>query len=131
MDVILLPLHVTGVHWSLIALDLGARAAHLFDSLLDDEDDDGARAAGDALLRNALRWLAHESVPRGQAIDTATWRTLVHGASAVPQQSNTNDCGVFLLSFARCITTGCAWDFSAADIPFLRRRIALDLLQVE
>ena len=128
-DVILVPLHL-GIHWALAGLDVRARALHYWDSMAASDGSDGMGVQ--PILRDLLRWLSDESAAKlGEAArwDTGGWRVVRHPGSAVPRQLNGNDCGLFMLSFARRIMDGAA-GFDGCyqrDMPFLRRRLALDI----
>jgi sentrin-specific protease 1 len=45
----------------------------------------------------------------------------------VPKQNNSSDCGVFLCLFAERISRGADFDFSEADCPYFRLRIASEI----
>jgi Ulp1 family protease len=48
-------------------------------------------------------------------------------STGVPQQGNSDDCGVFVVAFAALGALRKAFSFFAGDIPTLRRRITLGL----
>jgi Ulp1 family protease len=73
------------------------------------------------------RWAQDECADRGAPFDASGWTEFVHPAQFVPQQANGIDCGVFMLAAARCILGGHEFDFSQKDIPFLRKKMTLDL----
>ena len=48
----------------------------------------------------------------------------------VPQQHNGCDCGVFMSTFANYLRVGREdFDFTQRDMPYMRRRIGVDVLQ--
>lgn len=60
-------------------------------------------------MDNLLHWLRDEaSDKQGRSIDTAGW---TRKYPLVPQQQNTNDCGVFALVFANYICISRKFDF--------------------
>ena len=44
----------------------------------------------------------------------------------ISQQHNGSDCGVFMSQFMFCMAFGRDFDFSQVNMPYFRRRIALD-----
>ena len=121
-DVILIPVHVHGNHWALLALDLRERKVHWWDSLVGTSDASEFTPFIDAALE-WLEWVA------GRDIAADTWTRHVHSEHVVPQQDNGCDCGIFAIAMARCIALGLRWDFSQRDVPFLRRWYALCTLE--
>uniref|UniRef100_A0A8C9XBL8 Ubiquitin-like protease family profile domain-containing protein n=1 Tax=Sander lucioperca TaxID=283035 RepID=A0A8C9XBL8_SANLU len=49
------------------------------------------------------------------------------GWAIIPQQSNENDCGVFVLEYSRCLALAKPLQFSQKDIPKIRKRIYKEL----
>ena len=62
--------------------------------------------------------LKHEKLPGG-----LTFKTMVLCAPEIPHQSNSNDCGVFLLQFMKYIAQEEHFNFSCMDMPYFRREI--------
>ena len=50
------------------------------------------------------------------------------GSPKLYRQYNKVDCGVFILMYADYVTRGAQFDFTQADMPALRRKITLDIL---
>ena len=48
---------------------------------------------------------------------------------ACPEQRNTYDCGVFACQIANYLTSDVPLDFTEADMPMFRERLAADILQ--
>ncbi|KAM3866025.1 sentrin-specific protease 5-like [Diretmus argenteus] len=48
-------------------------------------------------------------------------------ARRIPQQTNENDCGVFVLEYCRCLALAKPLHFSQNDIPEIRKRIYKEL----
>ncbi|KAK6302372.1 hypothetical protein J4Q44_G00267270 [Coregonus suidteri] len=46
-----------------------------------------------------------------------------------PQQTNENDCGVFVLEYCRCLALGKPLQFSQGDMPTVRKRIYRELCE--
>lgn len=62
------------------------------------------------------------------AVDIKRWRT--HNASrTAPQQENGYDCGVFLCTYAECISRDeLNFSFSQVHMPYFRQKISYELL---
>ena len=54
--------------------------------------------------------------------------TLTHTSQDTPRQHNGYDCGVFATFCAHYVSVGAAPAFDQADIPQLRERMMLDIL---
>ena len=48
----------------------------------------------------------------------------------IPQQQNGSDCGVFALRYCEALAREAPLDFDQADMPDLRMRIAVDIMQL-
>lgn len=119
-DVILIPIHsIVLKHWYLIAMEPARKRIHLFDSLVNRGKETDYRA--DMICT----WYEDAS---GGSESAEGWDCYIY-LKGVPQQTNNFDCGLFMYSIARCIVQGRTWDFSQADMPLLRRRLALSILE--
>ncbi|EPT26540.1 Ulp1 protease family, C-terminal catalytic domain-containing protein [Toxoplasma gondii ME49] len=125
VDLILIPLHVNRLHWTLGVVDMrkGKRKIYFFDSL------GGTNKTWFATMR---RYLQDEHADkRGKPLeDIEEWCIPDDFASEkyTPQQANGFDCGVFICQMAECITDGRSFDFSQKDIPHIRRKMALQIV---
>jgi len=123
VDRILIPVNVENLHWVLVIVDVKERRFLFFDSL-------GGRAA--SVLGMVRRWLTDEVVNR-LGVDTAeswninSWDGLVD--VGLPRQRDGGSCGVFVLAAADCFALGVPLCFSQADMPVLRQRMSLALLE--
>ena len=69
----------------------------------------------------------HRKHPECSAFDRAAWK-LVRPRDLAPQQTNENDCGVFVCQFVRALMRGESIDsVRACDMPYYRGRMVLDL----
>ncbi len=48
----------------------------------------------------------------------------------IPQQQNGSDCGVFALRYCEALAREGELDFDQADMPDMRMRIAVDIMQL-
>jgi Ulp1 family protease len=75
-----------------------------------------------------LRWVEDElKDKKQQVLDRSEWSRAVHGRD-VPQQTNSDDCGMFLCKFADFIARGARLNFSSRHMNYFRARMAHELL---
>ena len=82
MDLIIIPRHIGGVHWTCVVVDVPARAVTDYDS--------GGREGGTAHedLARVVRWLCEEARDKcGITMEASDWKTHDLGEGA-PQQHN-------------------------------------------
>ncbi|XP_054622786.1 sentrin-specific protease 5-like isoform X2 [Dunckerocampus dactyliophorus] len=114
---LLVPIHLE-VHWCLVTADIARRKICLFDS------------QGNALrkvARNILKYLVTEATEKQRASFVSGWAMSFD--EKVPQQTNENDCGVFVLEYSRCLALAQPLHFSQRDIPKIRKRIYKELCE--
>jgi sentrin-specific protease 1 len=121
--IILMPVH-RGRHWSLAVMDLHNRELKYLDSLgLHD-------ATSEECLTRFAEWIDDEAKrQKRDVLDANTWLQVY--PPNIPQQNNGYDCGVFVLMYADWIARGHPFNFTQDDIPFLRRRIASEIIAGE
>lgn len=103
---------ITGSHWILIEVCFATSRIRVYDSL-------GRRGRSPAL--KVKDFIKHQGIDKKFQI---LW-------PAVPKQSNYDDCGVFILEFARCIFENIPIDaqtFGPRDIVDIRERIMAELV---
>ncbi|XP_007554936.1 sentrin-specific protease 5-like [Poecilia formosa] len=116
---LLVPIHLE-VHWCLVTADISAKKICLYDS------------QGHSLqkvARNILKYLMSEAKEKKQASFQDGWT--VSFVEEIPQQTNENDCGVFVLEYSRCLALSRPFQFSQKDIPNIRKRIYKELCDCE
>uniref|UniRef100_A0A3Q4BSG6 Ubiquitin-like protease family profile domain-containing protein n=1 Tax=Mola mola TaxID=94237 RepID=A0A3Q4BSG6_MOLML len=107
-SLILVPIHLE-VHWCLVTADNVGKKICIYDS------------QGNALQKvNILKYLMTEAKEKKQTAFENGW-------AKIPQQTNENDCGVFVLEYSRCLALGKPLQFSQKDIPKIRKRIYKEL----
>ena len=62
-------------------------------------------------------------------LNTQDWSQVVLAKYQYPQQNNNDDCGIFTLMAAECLTKGLNIDFNSGHMGFFRRRIAINILK--
>ncbi|XP_037644499.1 sentrin-specific protease 5-like isoform X2 [Sebastes umbrosus] len=114
-SLLLVPIHLE-VHWCLVTADIVKKKICLYDS------------QGNALqkvARNILKYLMTEAKEKKQTDFLSGW--VVSFNEIIPQQTNENDCGVFVLEYSRCLALSNPLQFSQKDIPKIRKRIYKEL----
>ncbi|GAA6222546.1 sentrin-specific protease 5-like [Lates japonicus] len=114
-SLLLVPIHLE-VHWCLVTADFVKKKICLYDS------------QGNALqkvARNILKYLMTEAKEKQQTAFENGWA--VSFDEKIPQQTNENDCGVFVLEYSRCLALAKPLQFSQEDIPKIRKRIYKEL----
>uniref|UniRef100_A0A669AY94 SUMO specific peptidase 5 n=1 Tax=Oreochromis niloticus TaxID=8128 RepID=A0A669AY94_ORENI len=110
-SLLLVPIHLE-VHWCLVTADIVQKKICLYDS-----QGNGLQKVG----RNILKYLMTEAKEKKQTAFESGWTV------KVPQQTNENDCGVFVLEYSRCLALTRPLHFSQKDIPKIRKRIYKEL----
>ncbi|XP_034558549.1 sentrin-specific protease 5-like [Notolabrus celidotus] len=116
-SLLLVPVHLE-VHWCLVTADMVRKKICIYDS------------KGNALqkiARNILKYLMTEAKEKKQTDYENGWA--VSFDEKVPQQTNENDCGVFVLEYSRCLALAKPLQFSQKDIPKIRKRIYKELCE--
>ncbi|XP_012779910.1 sentrin-specific protease 5 isoform X2 [Maylandia zebra] len=112
---LLVPIHLE-VHWCLVTADIVQKKICLYDS-----QGNGLQKVG----RNILKYLMTEAKEKKQTAFESGWTVAFD--EKVPQQTNENDCGVFVLEYSRCLALTRPLHFSQKDIPKIRKRIYKEL----
>lgn len=118
-DIMLIPINVQNVHWSLGVINFKEKTVSHLDSM-----------GGSDMLSvcdNLLRWVRDEAQDKGvKDFDPEAWRT---AEVKVPQQNNSDDCGVFTCKFGDWVSRGWKqFTFTSEHMEYFRSRIAHELL---
>lgn len=119
-DMVLVPINQHNMHWTLAVINLKLKRVEHYDSF-------GGGGSHD-ILKNLMQWVVDEMEnKKQQAMDTSDWE-LIPMTSKLPQQDNSDDCGVFVCKFADFISRGAEITFRASHMRYFRSRIAHELL---
>ncbi len=117
-DRLLVPINLSNTHWALAMIEPHHLRLVYYDSL---------GGTGKGVLQTLLRWLQDEARDKQhKRIDTSAWK--LTKPTMLPLQSNGNDCGVFAAAYAEHLTRGAPTDFPDTAIPWIRRRMCIELL---
>ncbi|XP_035491126.1 sentrin-specific protease 5 [Scophthalmus maximus] len=114
-SLLLVPIHLE-VHWCLVTADFVKKKICLYDS---------QGIALQKVARNILKYLMAEAKEKQQTDFEGGWT--VSYDEKIPQQTNENDCGVFVLEYSRRLALAKPLQFSQKDIPKIRKRIYKEL----
>lgn len=118
-DMMLVPINQGNVHWTLGVINFRDKRVEYYDSM---------GGTNETVLKNLLQWVADElETKKGEILDRSEWSMVAHGRD-VPQQTNTDDCGVFLCKFADFVSRDAPVNFSADHMKYFRARMAHELL---
>ena len=132
MDLVLVPIHCNGNHWTLAVINFVDKRFEYHDSL---------RGSGRHVIKNLRDWLRKESADKRKC-EWEGWEEIAghpndgewrNGWSekewerGIPQQRNGFDCGVFMCKNADYHARDGLLNFTQADIDYFRRRIVLEI----
>ncbi|CAD2114118.1 sentrin-specific protease 1, putative [Plasmodium vinckei] len=122
-DLILIPLHVGGNHWTLGAINIKDKHIKLYDSL---------NMPNRKFFEYMKRYIVDEVKDKKQInIDISPWTYNSSGLpeEGIPCQENGYDCGVFTCMFAKCLTFNRDFDFNQSDIKEIRLKMVYEISQ--
>lgn len=117
-DLLLIPVHL-GAHWCCGVVDLVQKQLIYLDSLL------GSNPAFFNLLQLYLQEEHQERLQ--EKLDFSVWKIME--PKEIPKQENCYDCGVFASIFAEFASRRARFEFSQSDMPYFRKKMALEVLQ--
>ena len=121
-DLILFPHHVGSNHWCLVTVDIKRHAIEYYDS-------DGSKGTNFVAQRKCVDTVrdfvyGEHVATRGTAAETF----FQFMKRDLPQQVGGFDCGVFACQYAEHVTRRAPIAFSQWDVPYLRKRMAWEIL---
>ncbi|KAJ3444038.1 deneddylase 1 isoform c-related [Anaeramoeba flamelloides] len=121
-DLILIPFHL-GSHWTLGVIDSKRKIFRYLDSM------SGNNSLNYTYLNVMKSYYSQEHLDKKKSnIDQELNQSWSFYKEYVPQQNNSNDCGVFTLLFADSISAENDFWFSCKDMKRLRKRIIFEIL---
>ncbi|BBN11792.1 sentrin-specific protease 1 [Marchantia polymorpha subsp. ruderalis] len=119
-DKILVPIH-QDIHWCLAVINIRDKKLEYLDSL---------QGGDNTVLKVLARYIADEAKDKdGKVLDSNTWEH--NFPQDIPQQLNGCDCGMFMLKYADFHSRGVPLSFKQGDMPYFRRRLVWELLQLK
>lgn len=117
IQIALMPINLNNSHWVLAVLRPNEKTIGLYDSM------GGRNEEACTVLRN----FANEVTGHDWSFVTVSASDGIQ-VITLPRQHNGCDCGVFVCKAAEAISLGAPLFFSQSDMPHVRRRIVLELL---
>lgn len=119
-DFIAVPIHL-GMHWCMAIINLKQKVIRYYDSM---------GGLNNRCLETLLKYLCEEHMDKKKSkFDTSGWK--LENVQDIPQQMNGSDCGMFSCTFAEFVTRNAKINFSQKDMPYLRRKMVLEILNGE
>lgn len=116
-EIVLVPVHVNGVHWCMAIINLKAKTIKYYDSM---------GKANDKVLTMLANYLEEEMRDKKQQnMDMSGWR--FENVVGIPQQQNGFDCGVFSCMFAEFYTRNRPFTFTQAHMEYFRQKMVLEI----
>ncbi|PXF46785.1 Sentrin-specific protease 1 [Gracilariopsis chorda] len=117
-DIMLIPINHQNMHWTLGVIDFKNKTVAHLDSM--------GKGGSPEVRENLLRWVRDEAATKEHELNDQEWST---DDVIVPQQTNSDDCGVFLCKYADFLSRGWSdFTFSQDHMNYFRARIAHELL---
>jgi len=111
LDILFIPVHVSGDHWCLMLINYAAKQFQYYDPL-GGPNNEVMRLVQDMFI--------------GKTKGMEGWGKFVYLEG--PRQHNGYDCGMFTCTFVDYLSQGVALDFTQSDMPALRLRMVRDII---
>ncbi len=122
LEQIFIPVNIDNAHWVLVVVNIKTHGIHLYDSLYK------SSKSHEVVFDNVERYLNNNL--KTNSLATVTWtRDTVQD---IVRQKNQNDCGIFILLFAKCISGQHINNIQAnsiVDTSKLRYQIGVELIR--
>ncbi|XP_033171364.1 uncharacterized protein LOC117148197 isoform X3 [Drosophila mauritiana] len=116
-EIIPVPVHCGNVHWCMAIINLPKQTIHYYDSM---------GRPNQPVLDALVNYLKAESLDKRYKPLNVTGFVVEH-AQNIPRQGNSSDCGVFSCMFAEYITRNAPITFSQAEMPYFRKKMAMEI----
>ena len=117
-DMILVPIHLQ-MHWCMAVIDFRVKNIRYYDSM---------GSANKTCLESLYKYLQEEHLDKKKrSLDVTGWKLI--NVKDIPQQMNGSDCGMFSCAFAEVLSRDADVTFSQENMPYLRRKMVLEILE--
>ncbi|XP_053658380.1 uncharacterized protein LOC128707454 [Anopheles marshallii] len=117
-DIIVVPVHVGGIHWCMSTIDLRRKTIHYYDSM---------GSPNNAVLNALEQYLCEESMDKRKTPFDKSGLTKQNMRDC-PRQKNGSDCGVFSCMFAEFLTRDHAITFDQSNMPYFRKKMTVEIM---
>lgn len=129
VDYLYMPVNVSNQHWVAVCVDLMRRKFTIYDSMRSATPDEFicdlvnpiATMFPSLLIQSGFYAMRPELSPLNTPFK------VVCLADDIPQQSESGDCGIFMLKFVEYLSSGQQLSFREEDIPSFRERLAFHI----
>ncbi|KAH8582918.1 ULP1 like chllamydin domain containing protease [Cryptosporidium sp. chipmunk genotype I] len=131
-DIVLLPINVNNVHWTLGVVNFRLGYIQYIDSLGGSfQNHLGCTKMSAIFFQNMNRYIQDEYLDKKKEIFPGQLKHFTSFSEPVPQQNNGSDCGVFTCMFAECISEGRSFDFDITQIDRIREVMLVECIRNE
>ena len=122
-------MNINNTHWILYVIDYEKKTITLFDSAAD-----GINKQHENIINALARWTEDEShdKDKNNIISKDDWNCDLYPTKykdrVIPRQTNTKDCGLFVIMYCDYLSDLLPLLFSQDDMKWFRRKIFGDLL---
>ncbi|XP_049298634.1 uncharacterized protein LOC125771732 [Anopheles funestus] len=117
-DIIVVPVHVGGIHWCMSTIDLRRKTIHYYDSM---------GSPNNTVLNALEQYLCEESMDKRKTPFDKSGLTK-QNIRECPRQKNGSDCGVFSCMFAEFLTRDHAITFDQSNMPYFRKKMTVEIM---
>lgn len=117
-DIIVFPIHLS-MHWCVAIVDFRSKTLKYYDSM---------GSSNDKCLKSLHNYIQQEHLDKKKTkYDMSGWE--MKNVQNIPQQMNGSDCGMFSCTFAEFLTRDAKITFSQEDMPYLRKKMVVEILE--
>ena len=121
-EVVLIPLHLRGNHWAFVVVYKSSNLIEYYDSLLQWDLADHRKSIVESLQK------LHNIFVEEKILNTPVTVSIVNDA---PQQTNLNECGLYVCKTAVALIRGEPLNFGGQDLNYYRKTIVKSVLGID
>ena len=121
-EVVLIPLHLRGNHWAFVVVYKSSNLIAYYDSLLQLDLADHRKSIVESLQK------LHHIFVEERILNTPVTANIVNDA---PQQTNLNECGLYVCKTAVALIRGEPLNFGGQDLNYYRKTIVKSVLGID
>lgn len=118
VDKVFIPVNMDQMHWALVVINVEKKIIEFYDSL---------GSGGVEIMTNIWCFVEMEYEKKYNSSLPQMWRKK-NMSRTIPQQTNSWDCGVFMIAFMDMLSVGDILNFSQQHINHFRERIQLSII---
>lgn len=118
VDKVFIPVNIDQMHWALVVINVEKQIIEFYDSM---------GSGGAEIMTNISGFVEMEYEKKYNSSLPQMWRKK-NMSRTIPQQTNSWDCGVFMIAFMDMLSVGDILNFSQQHINHFRERIQLSII---